>query len=39
MSDEAIYTAASGALVQEARLEILSNNLANINTIGYKEDR
>ncbi len=39
MSDEAIYTAASGALVQEARLEVLSNNLANINTIGYKEDR
>ena len=39
MSDEAIYSAASGALVQEARLEVLSNNLANINTIGYKEDR
>jgi len=39
MSDEAIYTAASGALIQEARLEVLSNNLANINTIGYKEDR
>ncbi len=39
MSDEAIYSAASGALVQAARLEILSNNLANINTIGYKEDR
>ena len=39
MSDEAIYVAASGALVQEARLEVLSNNLANINTIGFKEDR
>lgn len=39
MSDEAIYSAASGALVQEARLEVLTNNLANINTIGYKEDR
>ncbi len=39
MSDEAIYSAASGALVQEARLEVLSNNLANINTIGYKEDK
>lgn len=39
MSEEAIYVAASGALVQEARLEVLSNNLANINTIGFKEDR
>jgi flagellar basal-body rod protein FlgF len=39
MSDEAIYVAASGALVQKMRLEILSNNLANINTTGFKEDR
>ena len=36
---EAIYVAASGALVQEMRLEMLSNNLANIDTIGFKEDR
>ena len=39
MSDEAIYVAASGALVQEMRLEVLSNNLANVQTIGFKEDR
>jgi len=39
MSDEAIYVAASGAVVQEMRLEVLSNNLANINTVGFKEDR
>lgn len=39
MSEDAIYVAASGALVQEARLQVLSNNLANINTIGFKEDR
>lgn len=39
MSDESIYVAASGALVQEARLEVLSNNLANINTIGFKEEK
>lgn len=39
MSEEAIYVATSGALIQEARLEVLSNNLANINTIGFKEDR
>jgi flagellar basal-body rod protein FlgG len=39
MGDEAIYVAASGALVQEMRLEVLSNNLANIETVGFKEDR
>ncbi len=38
MSDDAIYVAASGALVQEMRLQVLSNNLANIETIGFKED-
>ena len=39
MGDEAIYVAASGALVQEMRLEVLANNLANIETLGFKEDR
>ncbi len=39
MSDEAIYVAASGALVQEMRLKVLSNNLANIATVGFKEDK
>ena len=33
-----IYMAASGALAYEKRLEILSNNLANANTAGYKRD-
>ncbi len=33
-----IYKAAAGAIQQQIRLEILSNNLANINTIGYKAD-
>ena len=36
---ETMNVAASGALVQQMRLEVLSNNLANINTIGFKEDR
>ena len=36
---EAMYTATSGALAYQMRLEILANNLANINTIGFKEDR
>ena len=35
----AIYQAASGALLQQMRLDVLSNNLANINTAGYKADK
>lgn len=37
--NEAIYTAASGALVQQVRFEVLTNNLSNANTVGFKEDR
>ena len=37
MSDS-IYMATSGALCNQQRLEILSNNLANINTTGFKEE-
>jgi flagellar basal-body rod protein FlgF len=33
-----IYLAASGALACERRLAILANNLANVNTVGYKKD-
>ena len=33
-----IYKAAAGAMLQQVRLEMLSNNLANVNTIGFKED-
>lgn len=29
----------SGTLAQEMRLEVLSNNMANANTFGFKEDR
>lgn len=36
---DAVYRATAGALIQQYRLEILSNNLANANTIGFKEDR
>ena len=34
-----IYMAASGALAYEKRLQIISNNLANANTVGYKMDQ
>ncbi len=35
---EGIYIAASGGFKQEKSLEVISNNLANVNTIGYKRD-
>ena len=37
--NRAVYIPLSGALMQERRLEVLANNLANINTNGFKEDR
>ena len=37
--DQELYEVASKALVQEMRLEVLANNMANINTVGFKEDR
>lgn len=33
-----IYTAASGMLVDQRRLEVVSNNLANASTVGFKRD-
>jgi flagellar basal-body rod protein FlgG len=36
---EGAYPILSGALAQEKRLEIITNNLANLNTTGYKKDR
>lgn len=33
-----MYLAASGAILQQLKLDVLSNNVANINTPGYKED-
>ncbi len=34
-----IYQAAAGALLQQMRLDMLSNNLANVNTTGFKADQ
>ncbi len=36
--DQGIYTAAAGAMCMEQRLNIISNNIANINTVGFKKD-
>jgi flagellar basal-body rod protein FlgF len=33
-----LYISAEGALAQQTRLEALSNNLANVNTTGFKRD-
>lgn len=33
-----IYVPVAGALAQERALEAISNNLANVNTVGYKSD-
>ena len=30
------YTAARGAMTQQDRMNVISNNLANVNTIGFK---
>ncbi len=34
-----IYPLLSGGIAQEMKLEMISNNLSNINTIGYKKDK
>jgi flagellar basal-body rod protein FlgG len=34
-----LYTAAAGSVAQEKRLAILTNNLANVNTAGFKFDQ
>jgi flagellar basal-body rod protein FlgG len=36
--DQGIYIAASGSLKQEKMMEALANNLANVNTSGFKKD-
>ena len=33
-----IYTSASGMLANQATMDVLANNLANVNTSGYKKD-
>ncbi len=36
--DQGIYTAAAGAIAMEDRLTVIANNLANVNTTGFKKD-
>ena len=36
---EGLYTAAAGMAAQERRLDAVSNDIANVNTAGYKKVR
>lgn len=35
----ALYTGASGMLAQQTNVDNISNNLANVNTVGYKQEK
>jgi flagellar basal-body rod protein FlgF len=39
LSSKGIYSALSGALAQNQRLDTIANNLANVNTTGFKKDQ
>ena len=39
MSIQTLYTAATGMLSMEGKLDVIANNLANVNTTGFKKDR
>ena len=34
-----LYTAATGMLAQQLQIDTISNNIANVNTVGYKKQR
>ncbi len=34
-----LYTAATGMLAQQTQIDVTSNNISNVNTIGYKKQR
>lgn len=39
MSVQTLYTAATGMEAMQTKLDVIANNLANINTTGFKQDR
>ena len=39
MSVQTLYTAATGMEAMETKLDVIANNLANINTTGFKKGR
>ena len=34
-----LYTAATGMLAQQTQIDTTSNNISNVNTVGYKKQR
>ena len=34
-----LYTAATGMMAQQSNIDVISNNIANVNTVGFKQDR
>src|SRR5688572_354601 len=39
MTVQTLYTAATGMKALETKLDVIANNLANVNTTAFKEDR
>ena len=39
MAITALYSAASGMRALDTKLDVLANNLANVNTVGFKRSR
>ena len=39
MSTKGIYTALSGAMAQSLKMDTIANNIANVNTTGFKRDQ
>ncbi|NBO21486.1 MAG: flagellar hook-basal body complex protein, partial [Rhodobacteraceae bacterium] len=39
MSADALYVAKTGLNAQQTRMQVIANNLANVNTTGFKRDR
>lgn len=39
MAFQSLYTAATGMQAMETKLDVIANNLANNNTVGFKKDR
>ena len=39
MSIDAMHVAKTGLNAQQTRMQVIANNLANVNTTGFKRDR
>ena len=37
--DASLWIAKTGLTAQQTRMQVISNNLANVNTTGFKKDR